>query len=148
MPVFLYYSIIETATGQLVAPVPQQGIFGVNSVTNVITVAGSTEPAAGYPACSQQSSGTCRVVSVLKYVQYAQGIRAGFLVRPAALQSCDITAAGSCAPQPMLTVGLTSTLEAGLARWISPVRLLQTHMLARPRWTGIRSVWLRFPTRR
>jgi hypothetical protein len=115
MPVFLYYSIIQTATGQPILSVAQQGIFGVNSVTNVITEAGSTEPAAGYPPCSQQSSGTCRVVSVLKYVQYAQGIHAGFLLSPAALQSCDITTAGSCAPQPMLTVGLTSTLEAGFS---------------------------------
>ena len=115
MPVFLYYSILQTATGQPASPVPQQGIFGVNSVTNVITVAGSTEPAAGDPACSQQSSGTCRVVSVLKYVQYAQGIDAGFMVSPAALQSCDITTTGNCTPQPMLTVGLNSTLEAGFS---------------------------------
>lgn len=115
MPVFLYYSIIHTATGQPVTVVAQQGIFGVNSGTGVITVAGSTEPPAGYPACSQPSSGTCRVVSVLKYVQYAQGIHAGFLVNPAALQPCDITTAGSCAPQPMLTVGLTPTLEAGFS---------------------------------
>jgi hypothetical protein len=48
-------------------------------------------------------------------VQYAQGIHAGFLLSPAALQSCDITTAGSCAPQPMLTLGLTSTLEAGFS---------------------------------
>jgi hypothetical protein len=115
MPVFLYYSINPTATGQPISSVVQQGIFGVNSVTNLITEAGSTEPAAGYPPCSQQSSGTCRVVSVLDYMPYAQGIHAGFLLSPAALQSCDITTAGSCAAQPMLTLGLTSTLEAGFS---------------------------------
>ena len=113
MPIFLYYSIVLTATGQPIAPGPQQGIFGVNSTTNVIAQAGSTEPADGYPPCSQQSTGTCRVVSVLKYVQYGQGLHAGFLLSPASLQSCDITTAGSCAPQPMLTLGLTSTQEAG-----------------------------------
>ena len=115
MPVFLYYSIIRTATGEPASSVPQQGIFGVSSVTNLITEAGSTEPAAGYPPCSQQSTGTCRVVSVLKYVQYGQGAHAGFLLSPAGLQSCDITTPGSCAPQPMLTVGLTSTLETGFS---------------------------------
>ena len=115
MPVFFYYSIIQTATGQAAASVVQQGIFGVNSVTNVITVAGTPEPAAGFPPCSQQSSGTCRVVSVLKYVQYPQGVDAGFLVSPAALQACDITTAGNCAPQPMLTVGLTPALETGFS---------------------------------
>jgi hypothetical protein len=115
MPVLLYYSTLHTATGQPISPVPQQGIFGVNSVTNVIAEAGSTEPATGYPPCSQQSTGSCRVVSVLKYVQYGQGIHAGFLLTPSALQSCDITTAGSCAPQPMLTVGLTSARESGFS---------------------------------
>lgn len=115
MPVFLYYLNNQTATGQPVPPVAQQGIFGVNSVTNVITVPGSTAPAAGFPPCSQQSTGTCRVVSVLKYVQYGQGLHAGFLLHPAALQSCDIATQGSCIGQPMLTVGLTMALETGFS---------------------------------
>ena len=115
MPVFLYYSIVHSVTGQPVSSVPQQGIFGVNSVTNLITVAGSSEPAAGYPACSQPSAGTCRVVSVLKYVRYPHGINAGFMLSPASLQSCDISSSSSCTPQPMLTVGLTAAQEAGFS---------------------------------
>jgi len=115
MPVFLYYSIVATATGQPVSLPPQRGVFGVDSVTNLISIAGSSEPSTGYPACSQQSSGTCRVVSAFKYLQYQQGLHAGFMLTPASLQSCDITIAGSCAPQPVLTVGLTPSLEVGFS---------------------------------
>ena len=115
MPVFLYYSIVDTASGQPVPLPPQQGIFGVNSVTNLISIAGSSQPADGYPPCSPQSSGSCRVVSVLKYLQYSEGLHAGFMVTPAILQSCDITSAGSCMPQPMLTIGLTPALEEGFS---------------------------------
>jgi hypothetical protein len=115
MPVFLYYSVVSRATGQPIPPQPQQGIFGVNSVTNLITVPGTTEPADGFPLCTPQTSGSCRVVSVFKYLQYPQGINAGFMLTPATLQACDITSAGSCNSQPILTIGLTPALEAGFS---------------------------------
>ena len=115
MPVFLYYSITSRATGQPIPPPPQQGIFGVNSVTNVITVPGTTTPVDGFPLCTPQTTGSCRVVSVFKYLQYPQGLNAGFMLTKATLQSCDITSAGSCTPQPILTIGLTPQLEAGFS---------------------------------
>lgn len=115
MPVFLYYSIVSNATGQSLPPPPQQGVFGVNSVTNLITVPGTTEPADGYPLCTPQTSGSCRTVSVLKYLQYPEGINAGFLLTHASLQACDISSEGACTPQPILTVGLTPALEAGFS---------------------------------
>ena len=113
MPVFLYYLITDTATGEPQAAPTQSGWFGVNAAPDTILVAGSPEPAGGYPACTPDTTGSCRVVSVLKYLRYADGLDAGFLLSPAPLQSCDITVLGGCNPQPMLTLGLTAALEEG-----------------------------------
>jgi hypothetical protein len=115
MPVFLYYLVTENSTGQSV-PVPhQRGWFGVNDAPNLITIAGSTQPAAGYPACTSQTNGSCYVVSVLKYLSYAAGVNAGFMVSPSPLQSCDIATLGSCAPSPTLTIGLNDSVETGFS---------------------------------
>ncbi len=113
MPVFLYYSITDNQTGDLVPQPTQQGWFGVASTSGTIAVPDSVEPAAGFPACSAASAGTCYVVSVLKYIGYAAGIDAGFSLAPATIQSCDIATAGDCMPAPILTLGLNSNLEAG-----------------------------------
>jgi hypothetical protein len=115
MPVFLYYLVTENSTGQSV-PVPhQRGWFGVNDAPNLITITGSTEPAAGYPACTPQTNGSCYVVSVLKYLSYAAGVNAGFKMSPSPLQSCDIATSGSCAPSPTLTIGLNGSVETGFS---------------------------------
>jgi hypothetical protein len=79
MPVFLYYSITDNQTGSLLPVPPQHGVFGVASTAGSVVVPNSVEPAAGYPACSPESVGTCYVVSVLKYIGYAAGVNAGFL---------------------------------------------------------------------
>lgn len=116
MPVFLYYSAQNIATGAPIAPVPgNQGIFGVASTLGIIVVPNSLEPGGGYPACAPDTTGTCLMASALKYLQYGAGVNAGFLVTPAPLQTCDITMAGSCRPAPMLTVGLTPALESGFS---------------------------------
>jgi hypothetical protein len=65
--------------------------------------------------CAQGTTGACLVVSVLKYLEFGAGVNAGFLLTPASLQSCDITLSGNCSPAPMLTVGLSSTLESGFS---------------------------------
>jgi hypothetical protein len=57
--------------------------------------------------------GTCYVVSVLKYIGYAEGVHAGFSLAPTDIQNCDIGTPGSCMPAPMLTLGLNSSLEDG-----------------------------------
>jgi hypothetical protein len=113
MPVFLYYSITDNQTGTLVPEPVQQGWFGVADTSGTIVIPDSVEPAAGYPACSPASVGTCYVVSVLKYIGYAGGVNAGFSLAPTAIQTCDIATPGSCTPAPVLTLGLNSSLEAG-----------------------------------
>jgi hypothetical protein len=116
MPVFLYYSAQEIATGVPIEPIPSnQGIFGVASTNGTIVVANSVEPAGGYPECALSTSGTCFVASAFKYLQYGAGVNAGFMLAPEPIQTCDITAAGSCTPKPMLTVGLTAALESGFS---------------------------------
>jgi hypothetical protein len=115
MPVFLYYLITENSTGQSVPAPHQRGWFGVNGAPNLITVTGSTEPAAGYPACASETNGSCYVVSILKYLSYATGVNAGFIVSPAPLQSCDITLQGSCAATQSLMVGLNDSVETGFS---------------------------------
>jgi hypothetical protein len=116
MPVFFYYSITDVSTGQpLEVPSFQQGIFGVASTSGTVVLPGSVEPSGGFPACATDTDGTCYVVSVLKYLQYGSSVSAGFMLSPAPIQSCDITSAGSCAPAPMLTIGLDSTLKAGFS---------------------------------
>ena len=115
MPVFLYYLITDNATGNP-EPVPiQRGWFGVNSGPGFINVTNSTEPAGGYPVCAAGTQGSCRVASVFKYLSYASGIDAGFMLNPAVLQSCDITVADDCAPARILTIGLTPAQETGFS---------------------------------
>ena len=114
MPVFLYYQIVDNDSGALV-PVPtQRGWFGVHDGANLIDE-GTTAPPEGFPACAPSTSGSCFVASVLKYLAYAHGANAGFRLDPFPLQSCDIATQGSCAPAPMLTIGLTSAEEAGFS---------------------------------
>jgi hypothetical protein len=114
MPVFLYYQILDDATGASVPVPPERGWFGVHDGAGFIDE-GTAQPADGYPACAPDTLGSCYVASVLKYLDYGGSLHAGFLVRPAALQACDITAPGSCRPAPLLTVGLTSASEAMFA---------------------------------
>jgi hypothetical protein len=116
MPVFLYYLITENSTGQSVPPpAGQRGWFGVHDGVGLISIAGSAEPASGYPACAADSSGSCYVAGIFKYLHYAAGVNAGFLLSPSALQSCDITVAGSCIAAHSLMVGLDDSVESGFS---------------------------------
>jgi hypothetical protein len=110
MPVFLYYEIVDD-TGAPVPVPPEHGWFGVDDGANLIDE-GTAQPQAGYPACAADTAGSCYVVSVLKYLEYGDGLHAGFLLDPAPLQVCDITVADNCAPAPVLTVGLAGGSEA------------------------------------
>jgi hypothetical protein len=114
MPVFLFYSVVTTQ-GTAYAPPRWQGWFGVASTNGSIEVAGATEPADGFAACEVQSTTTCYVVSGLKYLDYASGVDAGFALAPAPIETCDITTAGSCSGQPVLTVGLNAEIESGFS---------------------------------
>jgi hypothetical protein len=116
MPVFLYFSITDVTTGQAVEVSSfQQGIFGVASTSGTIALPGSVEPSGGNPACAPDTKTSCYVVSALKYLQYGDSVSAGFMLSPAPIQNCDITSAGSCAPAPMLTIGLTAAMKAGFS---------------------------------
>jgi hypothetical protein len=117
MPVFLYYSSQEIATGAPIEPLASnQGIFGVASTDGTIDLPGSVEPPpGGYPACATDTNSTCYVASALEYFKYGAGVNAGFMLTPALIQTCDITTAGSCTPEPMLTVGLTAAMESGFS---------------------------------
>jgi len=114
MPVFLYYQILDDATGTPVPVPPEHGWFGVHDGAGLIDE-GTPQAAEGFPACAPDTLGSCYVASVLKYLEFGAGLHAGFLLQPAALQACDITAAGSCRPAPILTVGLTSGSVAGFS---------------------------------
>ena len=115
MPIFLFYSITDT-TGFGFSPGSYwQGWFGVSSTNGGITVANSTEPAGGYSGCATDSTASCFFVSAMKYIDYGNQVNAGFLVSPAPIQTCDSATAGSCQPQPMLTVGLDANVESGFS---------------------------------
>jgi hypothetical protein len=111
MPVFLFYSV-DYVTGSGYGPPTWQGWFGVATTNGNIDVAGSSEPAGGYSACTAESTATCYVVSALKYIDYEDGTHGGFILSPTAtFPTCDITTPGSCAPQAVLTVGVNAALE-------------------------------------
>jgi hypothetical protein len=115
MPVFLFYSV-DYATGHGYAPPVWQGWFGVATTDGSIDVADSVEPSGGYEACTPQSAETCYVVSALKYVDYATPVQAGFVLSPTrSFPTCDITTAGDCPAQGILTVGIDSTVSAGFS---------------------------------
>jgi hypothetical protein len=114
MPIFLFYSI-QTVTGHPYSPPSWQGWFGVASTNGTIDVPGAVEPPDGFSACTQQTTTSCYVVSAVKYFSYGSEVNGGFLLNPAAIQTCDITTAGSCNPAPMLTVGLNATVESGFS---------------------------------
>jgi hypothetical protein len=120
-PVFFYYSVTDVTTGQIIPTGSlQPGVFGVASSSGEIVMAGSTQPAGGYPACATDTTSSCYTVSPLKYLQYATSVNAGFMLAPASIQTCDINAAGSCTPEPILTVGLVAALESGFSTMSLP----------------------------
>jgi hypothetical protein len=120
MPILFYYKITANPTdpnqcddsGAIVNVPPQQGWFGVNTQADGVVV-GGTLATSQSPLCTNAAASTCLVVSVFNYLQYASALDAGFLLTHQILQSCSIT--GTCLPEPMLTIGLTSTQTAGLS---------------------------------
>jgi hypothetical protein len=121
-PIFFYYSVTDVTTGQIIGAAGSLalGVFGVASTSGEIVMAGSTQPAGGFPACATDTTSSCYTVSPLKYLQYASGVNAGFMLAPASLQMCDINSAGCCTPEPILTVGLSAALESGFSTMSLP----------------------------
>jgi hypothetical protein len=121
MPILFYYKITTNSTnpnqcddsGTVVNVPPQQGWFGVNTQADGVVVGGIlASPSSSL--CANGVSSTCRVVSVFNYLQYANALDAGFLLNHQPLQACSIDS-GTCLPEPMLTIGLTSAQTAGIS---------------------------------
>jgi hypothetical protein len=126
MPIFFYYKITKSVptknntatcndgTEVVTTAEAQQGWFGINTDANPVLVATVVPPATAPPLCEPNSTSTCSVVSVLKYVQFGPELEPGFVLSPATLQPCSITAETMCVlePMPMLTVGLTPAIYA------------------------------------
>jgi hypothetical protein len=120
MPILFYYKITANPTdpnqcddsGAIVNVPPQQGWFGVNTQADGVVVGGNLATSQS-PLCTDAAASTCLVVSVFNYLQYASALDAGFLLTHQMLQQCSIT--GTCLPEPMLTIGLTSAQTAGLS---------------------------------
>jgi hypothetical protein len=116
MTVFLYYLVTYNAPPHAVTSEEHQGWFGVNTEANLINV---TTPTAGAPVnlpCSPDTAASCYVIGVLKHLQYAPWLDAGFSLSPYPLQACAPFETGSCSPAPMLTVGLTSAFESNFSQ--------------------------------
>ena len=99
MPILFYYS--DTGNG-VEKSNPFAGTFGVNTSNN------------GAPE-SADSTQVYPLVSPLKYLQYTNGILAGYKLAMVTLEGCDINTVGSCVPKALLTIGLTVTDESGYA---------------------------------
>ena len=120
MPILFYYKITTNSinpnqcddTGAIENAPPQQGWFGVNTQADGVVVRGILATSQS-PLCTDGASSTCLVAGVFNYLQYANGLDAGFFLSHQALQPCSIDS-GTCQPEPMLTIGLTSAQTAGL----------------------------------
>jgi hypothetical protein len=119
MPILFYYKVTANDppqcddAGAIQNPSPiQQGWFGVNTQADGVVVGGMLATSQS-PLCTVGASSTCRVVSVFNYLQYANALDGGFFLTHQALQPCSINS-GTCLPEPMLTIGLTSAQTAGL----------------------------------
>lgn len=112
MPVLLYYAVTLNSTGAPASTQEQQGWFGVNDAPNLINISGTTASGSGFPECTVGVIGSCYVVSVLKYLDYSNGLDAGFMLSKSTLRMCDIDSPGQCQPEATLTVGLTPSLES------------------------------------
>ena len=119
MPILFYYKITANSanpsqcddSGAVVNVPPQQGWFGVNTQADGVVVDGVLATTSSAP-CSNGVAATCFVASVFDYLQFADGMDAGFLLTHRTLQNCEINS-GTCAPAPMLTLGLTPAQTAG-----------------------------------
>jgi hypothetical protein len=120
MPILFYYKITANSTnpnqcddsGAIVNVPPQQGWFGVNTQADGVVIGGILATASS-PPCTNGTNVTCFVASLFNYLQYANGLDAGFFLTHQALQACSIDSE-TCLPEPMLTIGLTSAQTAGL----------------------------------
>lgn len=113
MPVFLYYALqSNTSPPTPEEPQAQDGWFGVNDAPDAIKLGTST---ANAPECSESVTGSCYVGSVFKYLKYASGVDAGFVLSRLQIQghNCDITSPGACSPAAALAVGLNSSSASG-----------------------------------
>lgn len=119
MPIFFYYKTTKNVSacndGAVVDPTPEsaQGWFGVNTAADSVSVA-NTPSGQELALCSIDSTGTCALVSVLKYLRYGPSINAGFALSPPSPDSCTFTT-GNCPAEPMLTIGVTAAMQESFA---------------------------------
>lgn len=113
MPIFFFYAQRFNNSGATAPPQQQQGWFGVYDAPNLVHNVDSPPSSLRYPECDPGVITSCYVVSVLKYLDYANGVDAGFLLRPSPLESCDISVEGNCAPASILTIGITPSFQTG-----------------------------------
>ncbi|MDR5835189.1 hypothetical protein [Caballeronia sp. LZ034LL] len=112
MPVLFSYKMVDS-NGQLLQQ-PEHGIFGINSAAGAVLAAGA-KSSGSLNICSPQSitANGCDFVSVLRYLNYAPGVNAGFSLGNTTLDpNCLITASMTgCTLQSALTVGLSAADE-------------------------------------
>jgi hypothetical protein len=134
MPILFYYKITANSTnpnqcddsGAIVNVPPQQGWFGVNTQGDGVVIGGILATVSS-PPCTSGANMTCLVASVFNYLQYANVLDAGFFLTHQTLQPCSIDS-GTCLPEPMLTIGLTSAQTAALTSM--PLSCPSTTLLA------------------
>jgi hypothetical protein len=116
MPVFLFYSVTDTQGGGPISSSTEaglyEGLFGVDTEADPVEIPNSDASDAEIPPCLPTAILPCSTVSAFKYLYFGNGVKAGFLLSPATLQSCDISTRGDCLPQGILTIGVTSLLES------------------------------------
>ncbi|MDR5835185.1 hypothetical protein [Caballeronia sp. LZ034LL] len=116
MPVLFSYKTLDGNGRPL--HLAWHGTFGIDPAASAALAPGAA-PSRSLNICSPQSinANGCDFVSVLRYLNYAAGVNAGFSLGNAALDpNCAITATMTgCSFHPALTVGLSETDEQAYA---------------------------------
>ncbi|MDR5821304.1 hypothetical protein [Caballeronia sp. LZ043] len=116
MPVLFSYRTLDSNGRPL--HLAWHGTFGIDPAASAVLAPGAA-PSGSLNICSLQSinANGCDFVSVLRYLNDAAGVNAGFSLGNAALDpKCAITATMTgCSFQPALTVGLSETDEQAYA---------------------------------
>ncbi|CAJ7794762.1 Uncharacterised protein [Burkholderia pseudomallei] len=112
IPILFVYQV--QANGTTSPPTTLQGnIIGINSSFNSVQTVGSTSQGTTSTVCSLTNLSNCGLVSPFRSINFAQGVDGGFLLKQFSLQNCSINTPGSCQAQPLLTIGLNSTITQG-----------------------------------
>ena len=115
-PILLVFS--RTRNGTLDLDGTFGNVFGVNPQIAPIIVAEATPPTPA-PPCALSSTTSCGLASPFRYLDYADGIDKGFILRPVVLSACDITA-GGCTSAPNLSIGVSANDLQGFSTFALP----------------------------